>query len=146
LQNCFKNCFRSPWATILWQYNTLWYFTMFKACHSRDSPTTLCYIWFSWQRCHIINSKGNFERICSITNAFIKGAIIKALGILWVFHGYRHSKTIYFKNFFNHPPIKVLKKSQPLVQHVKNDHSKRRNMFECFFPWAKCETRILKHT
>jgi hypothetical protein len=41
--------------------------------------------------------------------------------------------------FFNHPPIKVWKKSQPLVQYVKNDNSKRRNMCESNDVWGqKC--------
>jgi len=47
---------------------------MFKACCSRDSPTTLCHKWLRQRSCDIINgSKSNFGRICSITNAFIKG-------------------------------------------------------------------------
>jgi hypothetical protein len=61
---------------------------MFKACHLRDSPTTLCHTWLHRQSHHIIDgSKGNFGRICSITNAYVKGAI-DVLGIIWVFHGY----------------------------------------------------------
>ncbi len=47
---------------------------MFRACHSRDSPIILCHTQFTWWRRHIIDrSKGNFGRICSIPNAFVKG-------------------------------------------------------------------------
>jgi hypothetical protein len=46
---------------------------MFKACHSRDSFTTLCHTRFTQQRRHIIDvSKGKFGKIYSITNAFVK--------------------------------------------------------------------------
>jgi hypothetical protein len=37
------------------------------------------------------------------------------------------SKLVCFKESFNQPPIKLWKKSQPLQQHVKNDHNNKRN-------------------
>jgi len=139
---------------------------MFKACHLKDSPTTLCHTQFIQERCHIINgSKGNFRKICSITNASIKGSnrcFGYFLRFLWLwghFEGlefgvqgitfgvcggenrflifgektrcfvfsFRGSKFVCFKESFSQPPIKVWKKSQPLWQHVKNDHNNRRN-------------------
>jgi len=61
---------------------------MFRACHSRVSPTILCCTQFIQQRCHIIDgSKGNFGKICSITNASVKGGnrcFGYSLGFSWL--------------------------------------------------------------
>jgi hypothetical protein len=44
---------------------------MFKACHSMDSPTTLCQSWFIQWRPHIMYGFiHNFVKICLITNTF----------------------------------------------------------------------------
>jgi len=61
---------------------------MFRACHSRDSPITLCHTWIIQQSYPIIDgSKGEFGKICSIMNAFIKGGnrcFGYSLGFSWL--------------------------------------------------------------
>ncbi len=100
---------------------------------------------------HIIDgSKGNFGKICSITNAYVKGSnrcFGYFLGFSWLWGHFEGlgfgvqgtifgvcggekrcfasnlggSKSICFNDSFSQPPIKVWKKSRPLQQHTNSD-------------------------
>ncbi len=130
----------------------------------RTSPTTLCHTWFTRRRRHIIDgSKGKFGRICSITNVYVKRGnrcFGYSLGFSWLwghFEGFKFGVqgitlrvcggenrssifggfAICFKKSFNHPTIKIWKKSQPLWQHVENDHNMWKNVCQKNIFWAK---------
>jgi hypothetical protein len=65
-------------------------------------PTTLCQLWFNQQRHHIMDmSIGNFVRICSTMNAFVKGSgrqlrYLESCSWLWDILGYKVIQALEF--------------------------------------------------